>query len=78
MPITLDELIESAASGVLRAMNARGAGEKNGSATNAASLVQAGFNVDFHIRAGGRPFPFTASTITADLNPQPLPPYHEN
>ncbi len=83
MPITLDELIESAASGVLRAMNARAAGEKNGSdaltqRVDPASLVQAGFNVDFHIRAGGIPPFLAASTITAALNPQPLPPYREN
>ena len=79
MAITVDELIESAATGVLRAMNARAAGEKNAATHDAATLVQAGFVVDFHIRAGGiRPFPFSAATITSDLNPQPLPPYRED
>lgn len=79
MAITIDELIESAASGVLRAMNARAAGENHGSATDAASLVQAGFNIDFHIRAGGiTAFPLSAARITSAPNPQPLPPFREN
>jgi hypothetical protein len=63
MPATLDDLVESAASGVLRALNARGSGE------DAAALVQSGFNVEFHIRAGG-----IRIKNFEELNPQPLPP----
>ena len=69
MPITVDELMESAASGVLRALNARSNGEAGRAAlVDARSLVASGFNVEFNIRCGGR----LADAV--DLNPQPLPP----
>ena len=55
MPITIDEVVESAASGVLRALHARTAGEVSKAALfDARSLVASGFNVAFSIRAGGR------------------------
>lgn len=68
MPITIDEVVESAARGVLRAMDARDQGlEKQKAQSSASDLIRAGFYVDFNIRAGGR-------LDLAALNPQPLPP----
>jgi hypothetical protein len=68
MPITIDEVVESAARGVLRALDARGQGLENRKALNSTiDLVRSGFQVDFIIRAGGR-----LGDIA--LNPQPLPP----
>lgn len=64
MAVTVDDIAEAAATGVLRALDARNDGEK----TDAAGLVRSGFFVDIVIRAGGRPLP------TVELNPQPLPP----
>jgi hypothetical protein len=68
MPVSVDDLVESAASGVLRALNARGNGQ------DAAALVKSGFNVEFHIRAGGMPWDPQMSRASLDLNPQPEPP----
>jgi hypothetical protein len=51
-PVTVDEIVAAAASGVLRALEARGAG---GHAAAPPELVRAGFNVQVHIYAGGIP-----------------------
>ena len=64
MPVTIDEVVESAARGVLRALDARGQGAK---ASGVPELVRSGFSVEFIIRAGGR-------LAEVALNPQPLPP----
>jgi len=61
MAVTVDDIAESAAAGVLRALNAR----KEGVPAGATELVRSGFFVDISIRAGGR---------ILELNPQPLPP----
>jgi hypothetical protein len=63
MPITIDEVVESAARGVLRALDARGKSVKI--AGSVPELVRSGFAVEFVIRCGGN---------IAALNPQPLPP----
>jgi hypothetical protein len=63
MPITIDEVVESAARGVLRALDARSAKERE--AGSVPELVRSGFQVEFVIRCGGN---------WAALNPQPLPP----
>ena len=65
MPVTIDELVESAARGVLRALDARTQGGKVTSGVQ--ELVRSGFAVEFIIRAGGR-------LAEVALNPQPLPP----
>jgi hypothetical protein len=65
MPITIDEVVESAARGVLRALDARGKGAKV--AGSVPELVRSGFSVEFVIRCGGR-------LAEVALNPQPLPP----
>jgi hypothetical protein len=60
--IALQDIVAATAEGAIRALGAREAG--------AVELVKSGFAVDIHIRAGGiRPVEF--------LNPQPLPPSHE-
>lgn len=64
MPVTVDEIVESAAKGVLRALDARSEGVK---VSNMPELVRSGFQVEFIIRAGGR-------LAEVALNPQPLPP----
>jgi hypothetical protein len=69
MPITLDEVVESAARGVLRALDARSQGVK--AAGSVPELVRSGFSVEIAIRAGGRPLDLVS------LNPQPLPPKPE-
>jgi hypothetical protein len=69
MPITIDEVVESAARGVLRALDARREGAEGLRVHDGTTdLVRSGFQVDFIIRAGGR-----LGDIVA-LNPQPLPP----
>jgi hypothetical protein len=65
MPVTIDEVVESAARGVLRALDSRGEGARSGS--DAQQLVRSGFAVEFMIRCGGR-------LAEIALNPQPLPP----
>ena len=65
MPVTIDEVVESAARGVLRALDARGQGTKV--ASDVQGLVRSGFAVEFIIRCGGR-------LAEVALNPQPLPP----
>ena len=49
--IAIDEVVESAAAGVLRALDARGVASKP---VGVPDLVKSGFNVDIIIRAGGR------------------------
>jgi len=66
MPITIDEVVESAARGVLRALDARGKGSVR-VAGSVPELVRSGFSVEFVIRCGGR-------LAEVALNPQPLPP----
>jgi hypothetical protein len=51
--IAIDDIVESAASGVLRALEARAAGKP--AATS--DLVKSGFNVNILIRCGGYPGP---------------------
>lgn len=53
MPVTIDDLVEAAANGVLRALDARDAGQRTRkSSANVAALVGSGFFVDCHIRCG--------------------------
>lgn len=52
--IGIDEVVESAAAGVLRALDARGAASKS---VGLPELVKSGFIVDIIIRAGGFPGP---------------------
>jgi hypothetical protein len=67
MPTAVEDIMESVATGVLRALDARSEGARGrGSADQ---LVRSGFNVSIVIRAGGiSPLDLVA------LNPQPLPP----
>ena len=52
--IAIDELVEAAAAGVLRALDARtAAAQGKASPASAQDLVKSGFFVDFKIRAGG-------------------------
>ena len=55
--IAIDEVVESAAAGVLRALDARSAAGKGSANLNVGELVKAGFFVDFIIRCGGYPGP---------------------
>jgi hypothetical protein len=64
MPTPVEDIMESVASGVLRALEARRAGADE--STSTLDLVRSGFNVSIVIRAGGIP--------ATELNPQPLPP----
>jgi hypothetical protein len=64
--IGIDDVVEQAAAGVLRAMEARAAGR----AASTAEYVQSGFRVECVIRAGGYPpypWPYDG-TLTADPN----------
>jgi hypothetical protein len=65
MPTPVEDLVQAAASGVLRALEARKAGQE---VADTLELVRAGFVVSVVIRAGGIPGPIS------ELNPQPLPP----
>jgi hypothetical protein len=75
MPTAIEDVLESATNGVLRALDARRAGSQ-GSTLDTVALVRSGFFVDVHIRCGGfPPFPPGSSPATeVALNPQPLPP----
>lgn len=68
--VAIDDIIEAAAKGVLRVLDARKAGEI--ATGDTPGLVRAGFSVQFAIRAGGIPGPL--ASVGADLNPQPLLP----
>jgi hypothetical protein len=50
--IGIDEVVEAAAAGVLRALDARGSASE-ARHSNIQDLVKSGFTVDFIIRAGG-------------------------
>jgi hypothetical protein len=67
--IAIDDIVEAAARGALRALDARKAGEIAAGST--LELVNAGFIVDIVIRCGGIQPP---SFSRQGLNPQPLPP----
>ena len=69
MPTSVEDIAEAAATGVLRALDARGAGQKTAPAQTE-DLVRSGFFVDIHIRAGGIRIPNAVS----EFNPQPDPP----
>jgi hypothetical protein len=64
--VSIDDVVASAAHGVLRAFEARKIGDER---LTLSHLVQSGFNVKFEIWAGG---PWIRQL--AELNPQPLPP----
>jgi hypothetical protein len=76
MPVTVDDIMEAATNGVIRALEARKAGQKADSvATSAGDLVRSGFYVNVHIIAGGYPPVPPWEVLRAQaLNPQPLPP----
>lgn len=67
MPTSVEDVMESVATGVLRALDARRAGAREAETAN--QLVRSGFNVSIVLRCGGYPI----EDIVA-LNPQPLPP----
>jgi hypothetical protein len=67
MPTAVEDIMESVATGVLRALDARSKKARDVSTTN--DLVRSGFNVSIVIRAGG----ISPGDLVA-LNPQPLPP----
>jgi hypothetical protein len=67
MPTAVEDIMESVANGVLRALDARDAGSKE--SRSAAGLVRSGFNVSVVIRAGG-----ISPAEFVELNPQPIPP----
>jgi hypothetical protein len=67
MPTTVEDIMESVATGVLRALDARSKEARDVSTTS--DLVRSGFNVSIVIRAGG----ISPGDLVA-LNPQPLPP----
>jgi hypothetical protein len=77
MAVTIDDVIEAATNGVVRALDARKAAQQ-GAVTevadvSTAGLVRSGFFVGVHIIAGGLP---AAGPVEGQalLNPQPLPP----
>jgi hypothetical protein len=62
MAVTIDDVVEAATTGVLRALDARKAGRESAAAQtedlSATALVRSGFYVNFHIVCGGfPPFP---------------------
>lgn len=65
MPVAIEDVVESAARGVLRALEAREEGVRANN--RVLELVRSGFGVEISIRGGGR-----LSEIA--LTPQPLPP----
>lgn len=65
--VGIDDIVSSAAHGVLRAFEARKIGSDR---LTVDALVQSGFQIRFEIWAGG---PWIRAM--SDLNPQPLPPH---
>jgi len=65
--VSVDEVVASAANGVLRAFEARRIGLER---VSLPQLVRSGFNVRFEIWCGG---PWLRA-LEEGLNPQPLPP----
>jgi hypothetical protein len=59
MAVTIDDVIEAATNGVIRALDARKATQQGtvteGADLSTVSLVRSGFIVDVHITAGGIP-----------------------
>ena len=55
--IAIDDVVESAATGVLRALDARAAAGGSPEKVGIRDLVASGFFVDFVIRCGGNPGP---------------------
>jgi hypothetical protein len=72
MPTAVEDVVEAAAIGVLRALDARKKTGQRGPAevADTAALVRSGFYVSVAIRCGGFPGPLDQVA----LNPQPLPP----
>jgi hypothetical protein len=74
MPTTVEDILESVTTGVLRALDARKAGSQK-TAVDTATLVRSGFAVVLHIRAGGLPGASLQQAAAAPaLSPQSLPP----
>jgi hypothetical protein len=75
MPVSVEDVVEVAAAGVLRALDARKKAAERGpvECTETAGLVRSGFYVSVVIRAGG----FAGPLDQVTLNPQPLPPREE-
>lgn len=71
MPTSVEEIVEAAAAGVLRALDARRGGAATHQPLETTDLLRSGLFVDIRIRCGGFP-PFPG--VEATLNPQPLPP----
>jgi hypothetical protein len=67
--VAVEDIVQAAARGALRALDARKAGELG--TGNTADLIRAGFTVQIVIRAGGGRLP---EVLESELNPQPLPP----
>jgi hypothetical protein len=77
MAVTIDDVVEAATNGVLRALDARKAAHEHAAAhpedLTATTMVRSGFYVDFHIRCGGFP-PFPVPEGPPQLQPGgPLP-----
>ena len=71
--IGIEDFVEAAATGALRALDARRLGQARPASTT--DLVKAGFFVDCHIICGGRPPAFFDQVLDhVALNPQPEPP----
>jgi len=68
MPTAVEDIVEAATAGVLRALDARRAAAAGQEHLPTADLLRSGLFVDIRIRAGGFPGP------QVELNPQPLPP----
>lgn len=72
MPTNVEDILESAATGVLRALDAREAGAAGGPAARvtASELVHSGFNVSVMIRAGGLPrWPWESEASSPQTQP---------
>jgi hypothetical protein len=61
--IAIDDVVESAAAGVLRALSAREGAGRTGAVPSAVEFVKSGFIVDFLIRVGGNPGPIDVAKI---------------
>jgi hypothetical protein len=76
MAVTIDDVVEAATNGVIRALDARKSAPQSAlteaADVSTAGLVRSGFFVGVHIIAGGiRQGPLEDQAF---LNPQPLPP----
>jgi hypothetical protein len=72
MAVTIDDVVEAATNGVLRALDARKAAHERAAAhpedPSATAMVRSGFYVDLHIRCGGFP-PFPVPEGPPPLGP---------